>query len=112
MENHKACTIPLCKCIDTHPFLTLRLDNVEGQCCMIQRIKPSFHDRNFLAKAKYFIWHIPQIQNFDCHFVLIKLLEEEIESYAVPIQSLHDQVDETLGDEDKTSPEIVDRCRT
>ncbi|XP_028393281.1 spectrin beta chain, non-erythrocytic 1-like isoform X3 [Dendronephthya gigantea] len=41
-----------------------------------------------------------------------ELLEEEIESYATPIQSLHDQVDETLGDEDKTSPEVVDRCKT
>ncbi|KAM7448230.1 hypothetical protein ABFA07_003643 [Porites harrisoni] len=39
-----------------------------------------------------------------------KIIEEDIENYASVIKGLHDQVDE-LGDEDKTSPEVVDRCR-
>lgn len=53
-----------------------------------------------------------QVRNVDCELVSLQLLEEEIESYAAPIQSLHDQVDQSLGDEDKTSPEVVDRCKT
>ena len=39
-----------------------------------------------------------------------QIIEEDIENYASVIKGLHDQVDE-LGDEDKTSPEVVDRCR-
>ncbi|KAJ7388705.1 hypothetical protein OS493_036144 [Desmophyllum pertusum] len=39
-----------------------------------------------------------------------KIIEEDIENYASVIKGLHEQVDE-LGDEDKTSPEVVDRCR-
>lgn len=39
-----------------------------------------------------------------------KIIEEDIENYASVIKGLHDEVDE-LGDEDKTSPEVVDRCR-
>ncbi|XP_015776593.1 PREDICTED: spectrin beta chain, non-erythrocytic 1-like, partial [Acropora digitifera] len=38
-----------------------------------------------------------------------KIVEEDIENYASVIKGLHDQVDE-LGDEDKTSPDVVDRC--
>jgi len=40
----------------------------------------------------------------------LQIIEEDIENYASVIKGLHDQVDE-LGDEDKTSPEVVDRCR-
>lgn len=42
--------------------------------------------------------------------LLPQIIEEDIENYASVIKGLHDQVDE-LGDEDKTSPEVVDRCR-
>lgn len=42
--------------------------------------------------------------------LLLQIIEEDIENYASVIKGLHDQVDE-LGDEDKTSPEVVDRCR-
>ncbi|KAK2552536.1 Spectrin beta chain [Acropora cervicornis] len=38
-----------------------------------------------------------------------KIVEEDIENYASVIKGLHDQVDE-LGNEDKTSPDVVDRC--
>ena len=41
---------------------------------------------------------------------LIQIIEEDIENYASVIKGLHDEVDE-LGDEDKTSREVVDRCR-
>ena len=42
-------------------------------------------------------------------FFFAKIVEEDIENYASVIKGLHDQVDE-LGDEDKTSPDVVDRC--
>lgn len=45
-----------------------------------------------------------------CLKLLLQIIEEDIENYASVIKGLHDQVDE-LGDEDKTSPEVVDRCR-
>lgn len=39
-----------------------------------------------------------------------KIVEEDIENYVSVIKGLHSQVDE-LGEEDQTSPEVVDRCR-
>lgn len=43
-------------------------------------------------------------------WLFLQIIEEDIENYASVIKGLHDQVDE-LGDEDKTSPEVVNRCR-
>ena len=41
---------------------------------------------------------------------IFQIVEEDIENYVSVIKGLHSQVDE-LGEEDQTSPEVVDRCR-
>ena len=54
--------------------------------------------------------NLPVMSLHNFWYFLLQIIEEDIENYASVIKGLHDEVDE-LGDEDKTSPEVVDRCR-